>query len=184
MNTGRKQQTSLARAFLFFVTTSLIAGCSSILVTVPPSLQVAMDNAALLRSQAERKSEWLKLAKSREKISNSDYRRSRLLYADARLSLDLWINNVKAKLIGGKPVGDTDDYPQFVNTVADKSTIFNDYVNGLISGESRDVSGYTVLAFAKAAIDTIETIAQIDRQLRLELALKLEKLRWKSFDEI
>lgn len=170
--------------FLFLISTIGAVGCTSVMVATPPSVRVAMDNASSLRDQAEQRVVLVKKANTSAEINLDQFERSKMLYEEARQSIGLWIDQLQNDLKTKKPIGESDEYRNLVNTANTKANSFNEYVDNTLNIISRTVTEEDVKAFFQSGIELAEKLKEIDQQKRLEIAADLEKLRWKLFDTI
>ncbi len=180
------QQKILLIAIILLSTllTLAVAGCSSqpLMLTTPNSLQVAMDNADQLRSQAKQRVLLVKLANQQGSISGNDYQSAQSLYVTARGSFDLWINQIQADLKSGRSADNPGAYNTLVENASTQSKNFINQIDQLLQVSSRGVETRNVEAFVTAGIELIETVQKIDRKKRLQLIAELETLRWQAFD--
>lgn len=161
-----------------------VAGCSSqpLMLTTPNSLQIAMDNADQLRSLAKQRALLVKLANQQDTISRKDYQSAQSLYATARGSFDLWINQIQDDLKSGRSADNPDAYNTLVKNASTQSKNFINQIDQLFQVSSRGVETRNIEAFTTAGIELIQTIQKFDRQKRQQLTSELEALRWQAFD--
>ncbi len=185
--TFHRQKTLLIAITLLSTLIALaVAGCSSqpLMLTTPNSLQVAMDNAGQLRSQAKQRVLLVKLANQQATISDNDYQSAHSLYETAKDSFDMWINQIQADLKSGRSVDNPDAYNALVENASTQSKNFIDHVDQLLQIVPRSAETRNVEAFVTAGIELVQTIQKIDRQKRLQLTDELEALRWQAFDDL
>ncbi len=174
--------------FLLFLNMSLVFAISSCstqtIITTPNSLQIAMDNANQLRSQAEQRVLLVKHANQQATINGDEYQSAQSMYGAAKDSFDLWVNQVQDNLRSGKRIDNPDAYNILVKNANKQSEAFIDYVDELLQLVSRGVSKKEIESFIKTGIKLVEVVHKIDSQKRLKLIAELNEIRWQDFDAI
>ena len=141
-----------------------------------------------LKSQAE---EWTGQLKAKYGADSAEYKRARVLYSDARSSIDGWVDQVKADIIANRDVRLSKGTQKHQDDATTKAQRLVDYLNGLFA-KGAFPAAVVIGAVAPPFIDAIAKISiellkerDANNKARLEaMAKQLEALRWKPFDEI
>lgn len=116
------------------------------------------------------------------------YRKGRLLYEDARASMNAWLDQLLIELDQGGAPGALDVSSTKLAAAADAAESFLAYVDELFLGDRRGNLLPVVVPFAeellKAGLDIWKESRAAKESARARLTRRLEQLKWRPFEEL
>lgn len=176
---------------IFLIIFFIVLDCSA---AQPPKFQLdGIGPLAEQKTMAEDLGRLLKQHKNKNKITKEAFQDSELLYIDARSAIDGWIELAETSLQTGTTTFDSKAQESALRVALAKSFDFTQNAKQLLQGKAwkrgdGPMISIDVEKIISTLMDTIKEVlsnkAKEKQKQDDELIQKLERLKWKEFNEI